>query len=274
MNVTVTAVTEPDALFCHYESEYRPQPCYLALDLSDGELSCDYRAGVGNARSMAEFHGRVLVADIPTLTADAANRLMESVREDAQLVLDGSEIEWDGNNNIGRLSDDARAAWERIVEACDPQNYQWDDSQMVGEYDASDWFREAEQETIDRLGLTADSTDAEVAAMADAETTEATTMAAGYTILVGAEAWLSGRRDELRQAVAEAAEQAAKDAAEAAERRNNAVLRMARWGDDRYSDRTIAAIVEKTHTWVGNLRRAAVIDLAEDAAAALEDSPR
>lgn len=102
-----------DHCYYQYPAQSRPQPAYLLLDLEDGELTADYSGDIGNGVSMRVWHGVDVQVDFdPRLTADAINRLMDQVADDLQTVLDGASVEWDGNNWVGILTDDAREALE------------------------------------------------------------------------------------------------------------------------------------------------------------------
>lgn len=200
--VHITPVEQPDALFCHYPGEGRPQDAYLALDLESGKMWCSYDPEIGNAVPASVWHGRTLRWTIPTLTADAANELMEKVTPLAQRILDGAEIAWDGHNRIGRLSADAQQASDEVAKLCDPTNLMWDAGDLVTEMGASDWLQwDSRDEIIARFGLTADTTDERIREMAEQEEREARSMGgnAGYVILSGIAEYLTELRDELKR---------------------------------------------------------------------------
>lgn len=112
--VTIRECTDPTELYRHYQGQSEPQSAYIALDLEDGRMWADYDAEVGNGVPESVFHGRDRRYGIPLLTAAAANDLMRELAPLAQRVVDGSDIEWDGNNRVARLNDDAQAAEAEI----------------------------------------------------------------------------------------------------------------------------------------------------------------
>ncbi len=231
MNVTISTIVDPDALYHCHDGRFTPQQAHLALDLRDGELTADYNPESG-AVPESVFQQTVIWVGIPTLTATAANQLMEDVRPLAQRILDGSEVVWDGNNHVGQLNDDARDALDDLVEQCADDNFDLT-VQVVG-YDADDWYSSDDRDAeIKRLGITADTTDAEIAALAKTETEAAPTMTSnyGYLVLTGAEQWMLGVRDALREAVREEMDELAHQIAELAERRDQLIRRVRGFGD-------------------------------------------
>lgn len=252
MQVTITALTEPDELHCHYQGEFNVQPCVLALNLEHGTMTCHYNAAIGSGIPASVYNRRTLWYDIPVLTADAANTLMESLKPLAQRILDGATIEWDGNgNHRGELNADAQAADTELAENCAPELF--GPEVEVAEYDAGDWFGgEGPTEARERLGLTADTTDKEIEALAATEAAEASAMNSndGHTILCGASEWLTSEREDLRDAVREELDELIKTIADMINQRNAAICRLAEWGD---SNRSIATRVGRSHPWVANI---------------------
>lgn len=252
MNVTITPVTEPDELYCHYSGQFQTQQAILSLDLESGEMTCSYNAEIGTGIPASVYHQRTIWLDIPTLTADAANQLMDDVEPLAQRIVDGAEIEWDGNNHVGSLNEDAQAALDEMAAACAEENF--DATSTVNEFAAADWYIDLADESIARLGLTADSTDVELEQMADAEQKEARTADSnsGYTVLVGAVDWLHDRREELRDATREQLGETAEKLVELEAMRDSGIQRLATWGD---SSRAIGGIVGLSHTRVQQIAK-------------------
>lgn len=256
MDVTITPITDPDALYCRYASQNQVQEAFLRLDLQGGELTADYNPEIGGIPESA-YHRRTLWVTIPPLTAAAANTLMKSVKPIAQRILDGSEITWDGNNKVGQFDDDARAALDELVERC--TDIHFDGSDLVTEYTADDWYCEDGTDTvIERLGLTADTTDAEIAALAKTETDDAATTLPGYgyVILSGVDGWLTTRREEMREEARDELARVAAQIDELTNVRDAAIRRLVGWKDeDNTSMRIIAGLAEMSHTQVGRIAR-------------------
>lgn len=199
--LTIDRVEKVDDLFQLYPGRGTVQPCHLALDLDTGEMSCDYDPSVdGSDHPKSVHHGVVLWIPIPCLTADAANALMEAVAPLAERILADSAVEWDGQNNVGVMYEDAAAALAELTARCNPEG-DWDDSQLVASIAAADWFaEEGPARVAARLGITAATTDAELAQIVEAEERQAAVIGQyGHTVLVDADAYLATVRRGLAE---------------------------------------------------------------------------
>lgn len=253
--VTIIPVEQPDALYCHYPRQFERQDCHIALDLETGRMSADYNPEIGTAIPMSVFHNRTLWWDIPCLTADAANSLMEELRPLAQRILDGSEIEWDGNNNVGHLDADAQAASDEIAEMCKEDWFSPAD--QVVEWDSDDWFAGDGQqngiEALQAMGLTVDSTDDQIAELAKAAREQAESCTdAGYVVIRDAEAWIEWARDELREAQWNRLEEVRDQLADLTEERTALIRQISGWGE---SSRRIGEAAGLSHTRVQDIAR-------------------
>jgi hypothetical protein len=194
LTITYLPADNPAHLYCHDAGKM--QPCHLALDLSTGELTADYNPEVdadqGPKIPQAVWDSRTLWWTIPCLTSRAANELLDDIRPLAERVLAGSKIVEGWDRLIGELDEDANAAQDELTAildsvAADPF------SECVAAIDAADWFVDG----IDAIGLTADSSDEDIARIAKDEAVSATVCDSGYGILLGAEEYLRERREEL-----------------------------------------------------------------------------
>ena len=105
-----------------------------------------------------------------------------------QRIVDGSEVEWDGNNFVGRLNEDAREAEEELEQLL--EDYV---DGSIGLWDAGEWLQDSSDE---ELGVTAASTDDELAKKARELEEEA--RAEGAIVV-----WLEDELKERRQALRE-----------------------------------------------------------------------
>lgn len=199
-------VTEPAGLFRHYSQQSEPQGAYIELGLADGILLADWDSEIGNAVPFSVYHGIDRRYRIPILTAEAANRTLREIAPLCKRILADSSIEWDGNNNVAVLGDDARAAEDEIeaLLGCnsDPSNArQWDDADLVAIWDIDGATNGYEADEYD---ITADTTDErldeiEQEILADLAACNGSTVAVCH----GLDDYLRGLRDELRQAANE-----------------------------------------------------------------------
>src|SRR5690606_821145 len=137
--------------------------------------------------------------EIPPLVADEANALLERIAPLAQRILDGSDIETDPRtgDRVGVLDDDAEEAEEEIREII---RRWWEDPTVgvVEEIRVRDWYAACDDDPCAELGLTAETTDDELPAVAARIEDDIRAAAEGVVVVTGAEAWARARRDELR----------------------------------------------------------------------------
>jgi len=243
--VSIRPVSEPTALYCRHKNNYEPQPVYISLDLADGELYADYRATDGTPGRV--WLGQVRVWEIPPLVADEANELLAHIAPLAQRILDGSSIEVDSRTGdpVGVLDDDAMAAEEEIREIIQ----RWCEGQprVVEEIRAADWYSTCDVDPCEEIGLTAETSDDELAQVVARIEEDIRAAAEGVVVVTGAEAWARARRDELRQALRDELVQVTADLAALRERRDELVRRLHACGD---STRAIAELAGMSHTQV------------------------
>src|SRR5690606_6078487 len=239
-------VSEPDALSCRYENNYEPQPVYINLDLEDAELYADYPASNGTPGRVCL--GQVRAWEITPLVADAANELLREIAPLAQRILDGSSIEVNPRTGdpVGVLSDDATAAEREIYEIIES----WREDPAIAtveEIRVRDWYAACDDDPCDELGLTAETTDDELPAVAARIEDDIRAAAEGVVVITGAEAWARARREELRDELRDELMQVAADLGALRERRNELVRRLYACGD---STRAIAKLIGTSHTQV------------------------
>lgn len=137
--------------------------------------------------------GALVVAD-PVKIVDLIGRLVPYLIR----VREGRKIEWDGSNMVGTYDEDAEDAAEEISRIMDGDGWGVDwTSDEWSAWDAGDWLTEPPE------GLTADSTDEEVATSAEALEAEAR---ADRVLISGSmdravtywRDWLRERREEER----------------------------------------------------------------------------
>lgn len=100
----------------HFQGQSQPQPAFISID-ENGKVDADYSGEIGNGVPSKVWHNRTLRVPInPELSAgeienflhdDATTRLLAR-------IVDGHDVEWDGSNHVGSLTDDARDALESL----------------------------------------------------------------------------------------------------------------------------------------------------------------
>jgi hypothetical protein len=93
---------------------------------------------------------------------------MDGIEEDCQMILDHSEITWNGSNHVGTFDDQAEEASVRIYEYI--ESWPYDSADVYEVWAAGDYLSDND---LDDLGLTGTSTDDEIRAKAEALVEEA-----------------------------------------------------------------------------------------------------
>ncbi len=99
-------------LYRVYPRQLRPQPAYVEMD-EDGNVSADYSGEIGNGAPSCVWHKRTLRWSVPAeVNGDSLADYLEDAETIALLerVHAGHSVEWDGNNHVGQLDEDATAA--------------------------------------------------------------------------------------------------------------------------------------------------------------------
>lgn len=196
--VTIEKLTELDALYCRLNGQEGVQDAYIQLDLETGIMSANYNGEIGNSIPFSVFHGRVRRWTIPVLTADAANQVMQDWAPTAQRILDGSTIEWDGNNHVAVLYADAHDADEMLGGAMNAGEL--DDLPGVDTIDADAWYSDlSRSEIVAQTGITGETTDTELDAIVAVQEAEAAACAEGGNVSIpdGFDEYLREIRDDL-----------------------------------------------------------------------------
>lgn len=204
MSVRIIECTEPTELYRHYDGQTEPQPAYIELDLKSEKLYADYDGEIGGATPFSVHYGFDRRWGIPVLTVEAANRVLHEIAPLADRILADWEEEWDGNNMVAVLGEDAQAAEEEIEKLLglpvgygDDPNQGFTDSDLIGVWDIDGATNGCE---VDEYGITADTTDARLEEI-EQEILSALAGCGGGTVAVchGLDDYLKGLRDELAE---------------------------------------------------------------------------
>lgn len=192
--VEITPVTGNE-LFRHYRGQTSPQSCYVSLDCRSGKLSAAYNPEIGNAVTTAEYHGHIRSWSIPCLRETPANALLEQIEPLAERVVVGYRNEWNGSNHVAAFDEDALEAIDKIAVLCEGV----DASEGVRAWDAGDWLTASgntrREVVCQELGITAETTDEEIAAI-ESRVEEEARATGEADVLTGTAAYLRGLRDE------------------------------------------------------------------------------
>lgn len=191
MNIQIVKAERDDELF--FEMESGAAPTYLEVDLPGREVSVGYQVGSGTPGRV--WHGYTRRYDIPLLTADAVNRLMEKIAPLAEQMCD------DWSEEIGRggraeavLGADGRAAEDELV-ATLPGDEDVDPADLVDVWDAAGLFVGNETE---EYGITAETSDEELEQIAEKMLDQVrSSSASGVVVAPGLTEYLRDLRAEM-----------------------------------------------------------------------------
>lgn len=248
-SIVISRLAHPEELL-QIDSDGEPCPVHLDLDLEDGVLTFSYRyPDSGTPESV--WNRRRLHIPAAALTADFGNEILDQALPYAQRILAGATIEWDGNNDVGVLNEDARAAFDElqnlVAEACDG-------APTVSAMQAADWFAEGGGPAD--VGLSADTTDEELTRLVEqveADIRDMDSAIGQVTAPIGVQAYLWLERDRMRVAVDEQLDEVRRQIAELTEQRNEMITQAIGWKDKAYSTRTVGATAGLSHTHVQNI---------------------
>ncbi|MEW6016473.1 MAG: hypothetical protein AB1760_00200 [Pseudomonadota bacterium] len=201
--MTATMTTNADEcreslapLYRRYGGQTQPQPAYIEIDPEKHILTADYNGEIGNAVPEGVWSRRRLRVRIsPYVKGEAVADLMEDERFQslAQRICDGHSVEWDGHNHVGRLTPDAQDALEALERYIEQQVEDGSDA-CIEVYEPDQWVSSSEAGDI---GLTAETSDAELTKMAKDQVAEAQSQ--GIYIDGDMLEWLTHLRNKLRQ---------------------------------------------------------------------------
>lgn len=131
-------------LYKKYPHQMEPQPAYIEID-EYGNVSADYSGEIGNAEPADVWHGRTQHLSIyPYANGDTLAEFLnrEGVIELLERIHAGHTIEWDGNDMVGILDDDAKAAHDTLQDMIDCEfsaETEWNCGRVC---EAGDWISE------------------------------------------------------------------------------------------------------------------------------------
>jgi len=110
--------TYPDRdmpLYLHYSGQHEPQPAFVQIH-KDGEVEFGVEHNI-NGVSEAVFNGRIArIDDVDQyLTLNGIDKLHKEIRPLLEEIAAGHSIEWNGQNHVGRFTEEADEARERLM---------------------------------------------------------------------------------------------------------------------------------------------------------------
>ena len=114
MTTNLDTLTGPAPLFLQYSGQCDPQRAYVELG-SNGQVCYYANAEIGNGVSCDIYHRTSRRWAIPNdLTPRGYEQLHADIAEMLEEIGAGMSERWDGNNNVGRLTEEASDASDRL----------------------------------------------------------------------------------------------------------------------------------------------------------------
>jgi hypothetical protein len=164
--VTIIPVKDELELFLKYDGQINPQDTFVELDCDEKTLTAKANESTSFSVPESVFNGCVLRFPCSCLKIDAANALLDEALSLAQKIVDGYKSVWDGSNWKGKYTAEAQRAITELKRLCWDFGYLED---LITYEDAKDYYSDWE----DELGVTANTTDEELEAIADELRSEA-----------------------------------------------------------------------------------------------------
>jgi hypothetical protein len=135
-------------VYCKYNGQFQAQPAYISLDV-DGEVRARYNGNIGSGTTVRHWHGLEIHWSIPAnMTGEQIDMFIEEIKPLLEKVYDGHTEVWDGNNYVGKLTEEAEDAKHEIDYLC---------HQLSGDIEiwgVSDWLQNVVYKDIVEPGET------------------------------------------------------------------------------------------------------------------------
>jgi len=130
--------TYPDReapLYLLHSGQTEPQGAYVQLH-QDGEVEFGVNGEIGNAVPETVFQDRIVrICGIdPYLSLKGIDKLHKEIRPLLEEIAAGHSIEWNGNNHVGRFTEEADEARERLMKRLWETNWENYDQVIPDEY--------------------------------------------------------------------------------------------------------------------------------------------
>lgn len=154
-NITIKTIETEPYLDAHHRDTSQPTYTQFLLDTEDGAVYITQEYD-DNATPSRQWHGIDLSCRIHGWPLeDMARQFVEENMDLLTRILVGADTVWDGSNHVGKLTDDARAAWAEFTELC--EDYFAGEENQYTFWAVDDWCYEGARGLI-----TADTTDADL----------------------------------------------------------------------------------------------------------------
>ena len=117
MKTNLDSLTGSLPLYNHYGSQTNAQDAYVEIH-ADGTINYESNSEIGNAVPVSVWNGRIRRIKIPNhFTATGYQQLHDYLMADLEIVINGMSEEWNGNNMVGTLTEEARETLDQLEQA-------------------------------------------------------------------------------------------------------------------------------------------------------------
>lgn len=117
MKTNLESLTGPTPLYVQYPSQTSPQDAYVEIH-ADGTVNYESNSEIGNAVPVSVWNGRIRRIKIPNhFTAQGYQELHDYLMADLEILINGMDEKWDGNNMVGTLTEEARETLDQLEQA-------------------------------------------------------------------------------------------------------------------------------------------------------------
>lgn len=159
IEIKIKEVEDVADLYQKRRGQYLPDPAYVYFDPERRLFWAD--AHPRESTPSKVYSKRVIQWGIPVLRAHVVNDWMEELIPYAQRIVKGYEEVWNGNNYVGRYSEDAQEAIDDIASELAQD---WGENDFVQVWDAEDYLSGQSPEEV---GITLGMSDSELDTLAD-----------------------------------------------------------------------------------------------------------
>jgi hypothetical protein len=117
MKTNLDSLTGPTPLYVQYDRQTQPQDAYVEIH-ADGTINYESNSEIGNAVPVSVWNRRIRRIKIPNhFTATGYQQLHDYLMADLEILINGMDEKWDGNNWVGTLSEEARETLDQLEQA-------------------------------------------------------------------------------------------------------------------------------------------------------------
>jgi hypothetical protein len=125
-----------DDIYCQYPNQNSAQKVFLWLYCKNEHATIGPDYEIGGSVSMDIWHNHIIRWEIPLITINAANKLLDDLKPRLEKIMAGYTSEWNGSNCVGKYTDEANDEIAEIHSICENIS-----EPLLNICDAEDYFQ-------------------------------------------------------------------------------------------------------------------------------------